>query len=59
MARGVIRGVFSPMTIMALPRDKEAARRYRPRTDQFVTDNRKEIEAVLGAAQATAHPAGS
>jgi hypothetical protein len=59
MARGLIRGVFSPMAIMALLRDKEAGRRYRTRIDQFVADHREEIEAVLAAALAPAHPAGS
>jgi hypothetical protein len=51
--------VLTPMAIRALLRDKEAARRYRPRIDQFVADKREEIEAAVAAAQIPAHEAGS
>jgi hypothetical protein len=43
--------VLTPMAIRALLRDKEAARRYRPPIDQFITDHREEINSVLAAMQ--------
>ena len=43
--------VLTPMAIRACLRDKEAARRYKPGIEQFVTAHRHEIDAVLAAAQ--------
>lgn len=39
--------VFTPMTVRALLRDKEAADRYRPGIEQFVADHREQINAAL------------
>jgi hypothetical protein len=44
-------GVLTPMAIRALLRDKEAAGRYRPRIEEFLTEHREKIDAVLAAMQ--------
>jgi hypothetical protein len=38
--------VFTPMAIRALLRNKEAASRYRPKIEQFIAENRDEIETA-------------
>lgn len=39
--------VFTAMAVRACLRDKEAARRYRPRIERFVADHQAEISSVL------------
>jgi hypothetical protein len=41
--------VFTPMAVRALLRNKEAAGRYRPAIEAFVSARRQEIDAVLTA----------
>jgi hypothetical protein len=41
--------VFTPMAVRALLRNKEAAGRYRPAIEAFVSAHRQEIDAVLTA----------
>lgn len=41
--------VFTPMAVRALLRNKEAAGRYRPAIEAFVSTRRQEIDAVLTA----------